>query len=84
MPWTPKDASKKTKKAKSMKAKKQWSDVANSVLKRTGDDAQAVRTANGVVKKKRQMDVQGDTPTKTSSTPRAKQMRAKRLEGKEL
>lgn len=29
-------------------------------------------------------DVQGDAPTKTSKSPRAKQMRAKRLEGKEL
>lgn len=50
MPWKPSDASKHDKKATGKKAR-QWSDVANSVLKRTGDDAQAVRTANGVVKK---------------------------------
>ena len=49
MPWTPDQATKHTKKAKSPTAKRQWRDVANSVLERTGDDAQAVRTANGVI-----------------------------------
>jgi len=33
------------------KRKRQWSHVANSVLKRTGDEGAAVRAANGVVKK---------------------------------
>jgi uncharacterized protein YdaT len=53
MPWTAKDASRKTKKAKSPKAKRQWKDVANNVLAKTGDEARAIRTANGVVKRRK-------------------------------
>lgn len=53
MPWSPSDAESKTKKADTPKARRQWSDVANSVLERTGDDAQAVRTANGVIAKQK-------------------------------
>ena len=49
MPWSEKDASKKTKKARSPKSRRQWRDVANSVLEKTGDEARAVRTANGVI-----------------------------------
>lgn len=52
MPWTPSDASKKTKKAKSPKSKRQWSATANAVLKRTGDDASAIKIANAAVKKR--------------------------------
>lgn len=51
MPWTPKDASRHTKKAKSAKHKRQWAHVADSVLRKTGDEGAAVRAANGVVKK---------------------------------
>jgi uncharacterized protein YdaT len=51
MPWTVKQVGKKTKKAKSAKRKRQWVKVANSVLKRTGDEGRAVREANGAVKK---------------------------------
>jgi len=51
MPWTAKDASRHTKKAKSAKRKRQWAHVADSVLRRTGDEGAAVRAANGVVKK---------------------------------
>jgi hypothetical protein len=51
MPWKAKDAQRHTRKAKTAKRKRQWSDVANSVLQRTGDEAKAVRVANGVVKK---------------------------------
>jgi hypothetical protein len=51
MPWTPKDATRHTKKAKSAKAKRQWSDVADSVLTRTGDEGRAIREANAVVAK---------------------------------
>jgi len=36
---------------KSAKGKRQWTDVANSVLKRTGDEGLAIREANGVAKK---------------------------------
>jgi hypothetical protein len=51
MPWTPKDAQAKTRKASTPKKQRQWRDVANSVLARTGDEGQAVRTANGVIRK---------------------------------
>lgn len=51
MPWTAKDAHNKTHRAKSPKSKKQWSKVANAILKRTGDDARAIRGANSAVKK---------------------------------
>ena len=51
MPWTSRDAQKKTRKAKSPKRKRQWSKVANSILERTGDDARAIRGANAAVKK---------------------------------
>ncbi len=49
MPWKPSDAAKKTKKAKSPKAKRQWRDVANGVLAKTGDEGRAIREANAVV-----------------------------------
>lgn len=53
LPWTPHQAIKHNKAAKLKGLQHQWSDVANSVLQRTGDDAQAIRTANGVLKKER-------------------------------
>lgn len=49
MPWSPEDASSKTKKAKTPKQKRQWRDVANSTLERTGDEGRAVREANAVI-----------------------------------
>ncbi len=50
MPWTPSDGpARHTKKANTPAKQKQWAAVANSVLAKTGDDAQAVRTANGVL-----------------------------------
>lgn len=52
MPWGPGDAKRHTKKAKSGVAQRQWSDVANSVLKRTGNEGRAVRSANAVVAKR--------------------------------
>ena len=51
MPWDASGASRHTKKAKSAKQKRQWRDVANSVLARTGDEGRAVREANSVVKR---------------------------------
>lgn len=53
MPWSPRDAKSKTKKARSKTAKRQWSDVANNVLATTGDEGRAVREANAVVKRRR-------------------------------
>jgi hypothetical protein len=49
MPWTPKDASSKTKKADTPKKSRRWSAVANSALDRTGDEGRAIREANAVV-----------------------------------
>jgi len=52
MPWTAKDAKASTKKAKSPAAKRQWSKVANAVLKKTGDEGKAKMYANAAVKKR--------------------------------
>ena len=51
MPWKPSDATRHTHKAKSPKRKRQWRDVADSILARTGDEGRAVRGANAAVKK---------------------------------
>jgi hypothetical protein len=53
MPWKPSDATGKTKKAKSVKAKKQWSTIANSVLSKTGNEKRAIMEASGVVAKRK-------------------------------
>jgi hypothetical protein len=53
MPWKPSDASGKTKKASSPVAKRQWSDVANKILKATGNEASAIRQANAVVARRK-------------------------------
>lgn len=49
MPWNPSDATRHSKKASSPIAKRQWADVANQTLKRTGDEGRAIREANAVV-----------------------------------
>ena len=51
MPWTASDAISKTRKARSPSAKAQWAAIANSVFAKTGDDAKAIRIANGVLKR---------------------------------
>jgi uncharacterized protein YdaT len=53
MPWSPGDVSGKTKKAKSPTAKRQWTHVANAVLKKTGDEGRAIREANAVAKRRK-------------------------------
>jgi hypothetical protein len=53
MPWKPKDAKHSTKKAKSAKAKRQWSHVANSELRRGVPEGKAKMIANGVIKKRK-------------------------------
>lgn len=53
MPWSSKDVSGKTKKAKSPTAKRQWTHVANAVLAKTGDEARAIREANAVAKRRK-------------------------------
>lgn len=52
MPWTSGDAQSHTSKANTPKKQRAWSAVANSVLERTGNDAAAVRAANGVILKR--------------------------------
>jgi hypothetical protein len=51
MPWTPGDASGKTKKAKTPKAKRQWRDIANKALAGGHSEADSIKMANGVLKK---------------------------------
>jgi uncharacterized protein YdaT len=53
MPWAAKDAPRHTKKASGAKSKRQWSKVANKVLKDSGDEGKAVRIANAAVKKRK-------------------------------
>lgn len=52
MPWSAKDATKHTKKARSPKAKRQFAAVANAVLAKTGDEGRAVRAGNSAVAKR--------------------------------
>lgn len=52
MPWGKKDAKGHTKKANTPKKQKQWSEVANSAMKRGESEGSAVRQANAVVKKR--------------------------------
>lgn len=53
MPWSPKDAARHTRKATSGKSKRQWSQVANSMLDRGYSEGRAVRAANAAVRKSR-------------------------------
>jgi uncharacterized protein YdaT len=49
MPWTSKSAKGHTKKASSGILQRQWSDVANSMLKSGKSEASAIKGANAVV-----------------------------------
>jgi len=51
MPWSPSDASRHTKRAKTSKQKRQWSHIADSALKRGESEGAAIRMASGVIKK---------------------------------
>lgn len=53
MPWnTVEDVARHNKRAaKNPKRTRQWEDVANSVLKRTGNEGRAIREANAVVRR---------------------------------
>lgn len=53
MPWTPKDATRHTKKATSDISKRQWSAVADSALSRGASEGSAIRQANAVVKRRK-------------------------------
>lgn len=49
MPWTPKDAS-KHKKGLDRSESVKWAAIANAVRRQTGDDVEAIRTANSKTK----------------------------------
>jgi len=49
MPWGPNDAQRHTHFAGSPNKRRQWADVADSALSRTGDEGRAIREANAVV-----------------------------------
>jgi uncharacterized protein YdaT len=52
MPWTPGDGpARHTHRANTPATKKQWSDIANKVLAKSGDEASAIKIANSQVKK---------------------------------
>jgi uncharacterized protein YdaT len=51
MPWTPKTFAKKHNHGLTPAAAKRAARAANAVLKRTGDDGQAVRVGNAIAKK---------------------------------
>lgn len=51
MPWKPKDAPRHTREAKGARKKRVWAEVANEVLRRTGDEGRAVRAANAAVRR---------------------------------
>ena len=53
MPWKPTEAKRHSKKANTPKKQRQWADVADSVLKKTGDEGRAIREANSVVTARR-------------------------------
>jgi uncharacterized protein YdaT len=53
MPWTPKDATRHTKKAKDPKSQRQWSAVSNSMLKSGKSEGAAIRAANAAVAKRK-------------------------------
>jgi uncharacterized protein YdaT len=52
MPWTSKDAKRHTKKADTPKEQRMWSHIANKLLGEGYSEGDAVRIANGVVKKR--------------------------------
>ncbi len=51
MPWTAKDATRHTKKARTAKQKRQFAHVANSMLRRGASEGASIRAANAVVKR---------------------------------
>jgi uncharacterized protein YdaT len=53
VPWTPGSISKHNKRAKTAKQKRQLADIANSALRRGHSEGEAIRMANGVLKRER-------------------------------
>jgi uncharacterized protein YdaT len=53
MPWDASDAERHTKKAKTAKEKRAWSHIANKLLGEGYSEGEAIRIANGVIKKRK-------------------------------
>jgi hypothetical protein len=51
MPWSPSDATRHTKKARTAKQKRQFAHVANSMLERGESEGASIRAANAAVKR---------------------------------
>lgn len=51
MPWSSKSARRHTRKAKTGKQKRQWSHIANSMLKSGKSEGASIRAANAAMKK---------------------------------
>ncbi len=49
MPWTPSDSSAKTHFADTPAKQEKWAAIGNAVLKKTGDEARAIKIANAAV-----------------------------------
>jgi hypothetical protein len=49
MPWKASDAKRHTSKANTPERQALWAKVANATLKKTGDEARAIREANAVI-----------------------------------
>ena len=64
MPWTAASAFRHDKSAKSPASKRQWAATANAILKRTGDDARAIRGASAAVKKSSAKSASTRRPTR--------------------
>jgi len=50
MPWKPSQSAKHDKDADTPKKKRQWSHIANTVLKKTGSESRAIRAASSKTK----------------------------------
>lgn len=50
MPWSPKEAYGKNNGINDPATARRWSKIANSMLEKSGDDAKALRVANGVIR----------------------------------
>lgn len=74
MPWGPLDARRFSKLADTFTRQKLWADTANSVLRRTGDEGQAIRLANSAVLK-----TVRDKPRRSADQAKAKTQRRRFL-----
>jgi hypothetical protein len=57
MPWAPNDAESHTAEADSPQARRLWADVADKELEQGKDEGNAIKIANGVVKKRKEKNI---------------------------